>query len=451
MRHSRVFCHGPVVGERRTVRHTGAAGTAELRPLRWSCGERGRAQRGRRIRAQQTGVAWQPGSYALTAAFAEPLIKIVTSTVEGIRSPHEVNAWTRSRRPYGYDPGTTRAGHMPAKADKEILIVDGTEIAVSNPAKVLFPQAGHTKLDLVRYYLAVADGALRGRRRPAERAGAISERHRRRVLLPEARARVATRVDRGRRAAVSVRPHGRRGRAAHVRGARLDGESRLPRAAPASGPRRGSRSSRRAARRSRSGARRGVAAAPRGRAGRPRDAGGLRARRLAEDVGLARDPHQRADRAAHGRSTRSAAPRSRLRARSSGARLRWRRASGGRKSATASSSTTTRTPRIARWPRAYSVRPKPDARVSAPLTWDEIDDCDPADFTLRRCRRGSQRSAIGTRRSTRRPARSSASSSCRRGTSGRGRATPRGRRSTRSSRASRRASSRRAAECRSFR
>ena len=31
---------------------------------------------------------------------------------------------------------------------------------------------------------------------------------------------------------------------------------------------------------------------------------------------------------------------------------------------------------------AYSVRPKPDARVSAPLTWDEIDACDPADFTL---------------------------------------------------------------------
>src|SRR5215213_6572129 len=31
---------------------------------------------------------------------------------------------------------------------------------------------------------------------------------------------------------------------------------------------------------------------------------------------------------------------------------------------------------------AYSVRPKPDARVSAPLAWDEVDDCDPADFTL---------------------------------------------------------------------
>src|SRR3954463_15230756 len=32
---------------------------------------------------------------------------------------------------------------------------------------------------------------------------------------------------------------------------------------------------------------------------------------------------------------------------------------------------------------AYSVRPTPDARVSAPLTWDEIDACNPADFTLK--------------------------------------------------------------------
>jgi bifunctional non-homologous end joining protein LigD len=31
---------------------------------------------------------------------------------------------------------------------------------------------------------------------------------------------------------------------------------------------------------------------------------------------------------------------------------------------------------------AYSVRPTPDARVSAPLTWAEVDRCDPADFTL---------------------------------------------------------------------
>jgi len=31
---------------------------------------------------------------------------------------------------------------------------------------------------------------------------------------------------------------------------------------------------------------------------------------------------------------------------------------------------------------AYSVRPVPDARVSAPLGWDEVDVADPADFTL---------------------------------------------------------------------
>jgi bifunctional non-homologous end joining protein LigD len=31
---------------------------------------------------------------------------------------------------------------------------------------------------------------------------------------------------------------------------------------------------------------------------------------------------------------------------------------------------------------AYSVRPTPDARVSAPVTWDELDVCDPRDFTL---------------------------------------------------------------------
>jgi DNA ligase D-like protein (predicted polymerase) len=31
---------------------------------------------------------------------------------------------------------------------------------------------------------------------------------------------------------------------------------------------------------------------------------------------------------------------------------------------------------------AYSVRPLPDARVSAPLRWEEVPDCEPADFTV---------------------------------------------------------------------
>ncbi len=51
---------------------------------------------------------------------------------------------------------------MAAKPEAEVLTIDGHEVSISNPNKVLFPTVGHTKMDLVRYYLAVADGALRG-------------------------------------------------------------------------------------------------------------------------------------------------------------------------------------------------------------------------------------------------------------------------------------------------
>ena len=51
---------------------------------------------------------------------------------------------------------------MPKQSPAEILVIDGREITVSNPGKVLFPKPKHTKLDVVRYYLAVAEGALRG-------------------------------------------------------------------------------------------------------------------------------------------------------------------------------------------------------------------------------------------------------------------------------------------------
>jgi DNA ligase D-like protein (predicted polymerase) len=49
-----------------------------------------------------------------------------------------------------------------AKSETELLTVDGREVPISNPRKVLFPQAGYTKLQLAQYYLSVADGALRG-------------------------------------------------------------------------------------------------------------------------------------------------------------------------------------------------------------------------------------------------------------------------------------------------
>jgi DNA ligase D-like protein (predicted polymerase) len=50
---------------------------------------------------------------------------------------------------------------MPEEPEQETLTIGGREIAVSNPAKILFPGAGYTKLDLVRYYIAVSEGALR--------------------------------------------------------------------------------------------------------------------------------------------------------------------------------------------------------------------------------------------------------------------------------------------------
>jgi bifunctional non-homologous end joining protein LigD len=46
--------------------------------------------------------------------------------------------------------------------DTELLEVAGRAVAISHPGKVLFPRAGHRKIDLARYYLAVAEGALRG-------------------------------------------------------------------------------------------------------------------------------------------------------------------------------------------------------------------------------------------------------------------------------------------------
>ncbi|HVH66702.1 MAG TPA: non-homologous end-joining DNA ligase [Gemmatimonadales bacterium] len=48
------------------------------------------------------------------------------------------------------------------RAAGEALVVAGREVVISNPDKVLFPKPKYTKLDVARYYLAVAEGALRG-------------------------------------------------------------------------------------------------------------------------------------------------------------------------------------------------------------------------------------------------------------------------------------------------
>jgi len=51
---------------------------------------------------------------------------------------------------------------VPKQEERETIEVAGREVTITNPRKVLFPAAGHTKHDLVHYWLAVAPGALRG-------------------------------------------------------------------------------------------------------------------------------------------------------------------------------------------------------------------------------------------------------------------------------------------------
>ena len=182
--------------------------------------------------------------------------------------------------------------------EKEILTINGREVTVSNPRKVYFPETGHTKLDLVQYYQAVADGALRGAggrpmalKRFVDGAAGQPFFQKR---APENMPGVHPDGDPD----LPVRADGGRDRRRRRRRPGLGQQPRLHRPQPAPGPRRGPRPSRRAAGRPRPGPGRAVVADPRGRAGRTRVARGGRARRLAEDLGLARHPHQRPDRAA---------------------------------------------------------------------------------------------------------------------------------------------------------
>ena len=50
---------------------------------------------------------------------------------------------------------------MASSLAQSLRVLD-REVLITNPDKILFPSAGYTKLDVVRYYLTVAEGALRG-------------------------------------------------------------------------------------------------------------------------------------------------------------------------------------------------------------------------------------------------------------------------------------------------
>src|SRR6187397_2961168 len=67
---------------------------------------------------------------------------------------------TETRGDPAYQQPSRNIGAMPS-GSPEVIAVAGRQVPISNPDKVLFPERGHTKRDLVHYYLAVADGALR--------------------------------------------------------------------------------------------------------------------------------------------------------------------------------------------------------------------------------------------------------------------------------------------------
>ena len=252
---------------------------------------------------------------------------------------------------------------------KEVLEIGGREVSISNPDKVYFPKAGYTKLDLV-------DVLPRGRgRRAARRPAAGRWRSSGSSTAPRARPFFQKRAPDNRpdwirdgRADVPVRPDRRRDRPRRRRPASPGSStsaastSTRTRSAPTTSTTPtscGSTSTR--CRASPWPQIREVALVAQ------RGARGRRARRLAEDVGLARDPHQRPDRARAGRTRevrRAALALARdveRRAPTIATSKWWKEERHGvfldynqnAKDRTVAS--------------AYSVRPLPDARVSMPL------------------------------------------------------------------------------------
>jgi DNA ligase D-like protein (predicted polymerase) len=270
---------------------------------------------------------------------------------------------------------------MPTESEREVLVVDGRDIPISNPRKILFPKSGYTKLDLVRYYLAVSDGALRGaggrpnvlvrypngiedeffyqKRAPQSRPDWIevvslrfpSGRSAEEVVPREA----ATLAWMANLACLELHPH-------PVRADDLDHPDEL---------------------RVDLDPVRGVPWT------QVREVAGLVRTTLA-DFGLLGWPKTSGSRGMHvcirierkwtfedvRRAALAFAREVERRAPSLATSKWWKEERHGvfldynqnAKDRTVAS--------------AYSVRPTPDARVSAPLTWDEIDACDPADFTL---------------------------------------------------------------------
>ncbi len=278
------------------------------------------------------------------------------------------------RNPPGYCGGMAEG--------KQSLDIGGTTVVVSNPGKVYFPHTGHTKLDLVRYYLAVAGGALRGAGGRPNGAQAVRERRRRRAVLPEAGPGQAPGLDRDGAAQLPVRAHRRGGR-------------RPRRGAPWPGWRTWAAST---STRTRCGPRTSTIPTSCGSTwtrcpawhGRRSCDVALVARDVLTDFGLTGWPKTSGSRGFH------------IYAR---IEPRWGFTEVRRAAVALAREIERRAPDLAtaQWWKeerhgvfvdynqnakdrtvasAYSVRPTRDARVSTPLAWAEVPGCDPAAFTL---------------------------------------------------------------------
>ena len=309
---------------------------------------------------------------------------------------------------------------------------------------MLFRERGETKLDLVRYYDAVADAADAHDGRPPGAHAALPARRRRAVVLPEARARERARVardhDREHRQRHDVAGAGRRRRRAR----RVGGQ-----------PRRASASTcGRTAPTTPSTPTSCASTSTRSRAPTSTDVRRAAAREvkaLLDELGIVGYPKTTGNRGLHVYVRLRAAlglVRGALRRRGGGPRARapaprphHRGLVEGGARASGSSSTSTRTRRTRPCSARGRCGPAPGAQVSTPLRWDELDDVHPDELTIAtRARRAWSATATRGRRSTTTRSRSSRCSRCTSATAPTACWTRRGRRCTRSSRTSRRAS-----------
>ena len=70
--------------------------------------------------------------------------------------------YAQLEEPVSFDLAEILRGGSCMAEPKMVLSLAGREVAISNPSKVFFSRAGVTKLDMVRYYLSVSSGALAG-------------------------------------------------------------------------------------------------------------------------------------------------------------------------------------------------------------------------------------------------------------------------------------------------